>query len=99
MPFSENSKENKEICRNLKRISALIPVLHEVQSEYGWLSTESMKETLRSLEFLLQMFRTLQRFILCFTKPVGKHIIWQRNAVLRSKGAGQVEHYLAENWA
>ncbi len=100
MPFSEKLKEkiSEILSKSQTNQSALIPVLHEVQKEYGWLSTESMKETAEILGIPSSDVQNVATFYtMFFTKPVGKHIIWQcRTLSCALRGAGQVEHYLSE---
>lgn len=100
MPFSEKLKRkiNEILSKSETNQSALIPVLREVQNEYGWLSTESMKETAEILGVPSSNVQNVATFYtMFFTKPVGKHIIWQcRTLSCALRGAGQVEHYLSE---
>ncbi|MGB7291981.1 MAG: NADH-quinone oxidoreductase subunit NuoE [Thermodesulfobacteriota bacterium] len=100
MRFSEKlkGKISEILSKSQTNQAALIPVLHEVQSEYGWLSTESMKETAEILRIPTSNVQNVATFYtMFFTKPVGKHIIWQcRTLSCALRGAGQVEHYLSE---
>lgn len=100
MPFSEKlkGKIDEILSKSETNQSALIPVLREVQNEYGWLSTESMKETAELLGVPSSNVQNIATFYtMFFTKPVGKHIIWQcRTLSCALRGAGQVEHYLSE---
>jgi NADH-quinone oxidoreductase subunit E len=100
MPFSEKLKEK---IRGIIYISntyqsALIPVLHEVQNEYGWLSKEAMLETAEILGIPPSNVQNVATFYtMFFTKPVGKHIIWQcRTLSCALRGAEHVERYLSE---
>jgi NADH-quinone oxidoreductase E subunit len=100
MPFSEKlkGKISEILSKSQTNQAALIPVLHGVQSEYGWLSTESMKETAEILGIPSSNVQNVATFYtMFFTKPVGKHIVWQcRTLSCALRGAGQVEHYLTE---
>jgi NADH-quinone oxidoreductase subunit E len=100
MPFSEKlrGKIGEILSKSETNQSALIPVLREVQNEYGWLSTESMKETAEILSVPSSNVQNVATFYtMFFTKPVGKHVIWQcRTLSCALRGAGQVEHYLTE---
>jgi NADH-quinone oxidoreductase subunit E len=100
MPFSEKLKGKiSEILSKSQTIqAALIPVLHEVQNEYGWLSIESMKEAADILGIPSSNVQNVATFYtMFFTQPVGKHIIWQcRTLSCALRGAEQVEHYLSE---
>lgn len=100
MPFSEKLKGriSEILSKSQTNRAALIPVLHEVQSEYGWLSAESMKEAANILGIPSSNVQNVATFYtMFFTKPVGKHVIWQcRTLSCALRGAGQVEHYLSE---
>ena len=100
MAFSEKLKGriSEILSKSQTNRAALIPVLHEVQSEYGWLSAESMKETANILGIPSSNVQNVATFYtMFFTKPVGKHVIWQcRTLSCALRGAGQVEHYLSE---
>ncbi len=100
MPFSEKLKGriSEILSKSQTNRAALIPVLHEVQSEYGWLSAESMNETANILGIPSSNVQNVATFYtMFFTKPVGKHVIWQcRTLSCALRGAGQVEHYLSE---
>lgn len=100
MPFSEKlkGKIDEILSRSQTNGSALIPVLHEVQSEYGWLSAESMRETAEILGIHPSNVQNVATFYtMFFTQPVGKHIIWQcRTLSCALRGAEEVEHYLTE---
>lgn len=100
MAFSEKLKEKigEILSASHTRQAALIPVLHEVQREYGWLSTESMRETSEMLGIPASNVQNVATFYtMFFTKPVGTHVIWQcRTLSCGLRGAGQVEHYLTE---
>jgi NADH-quinone oxidoreductase subunit E len=100
MPFSEKlkGKIREILSKSEASQSALIPVLREVQNEYGWLSTESMKETAEILGVPSSNVQNVATFYtMFFTRPVGKHVIWQcRTLSCALRGAGQVEHYLSE---
>jgi NADH-quinone oxidoreductase subunit E len=100
MPFSEKlkGKISEILSKSEANRSALIPVLREVQNEYGWLSTESMKETAEILGVPSSNVQNVATFYtMFFTRPVGKHVIWQcRTLSCALRGAGQVEHYLSE---
>jgi len=100
MSFSYRLKEkiNEIVSKSETRQSALIPVLHEVQREYGWLSQESMKEVAELLGIPPSSVQNVATFYtMFFTKPVGKHVIWLcRTLSCALRGAERVEHYLSE---
>ena len=80
MPFSEKLKGriSEILSKSETNQAALIPVLHEVQNQYGWLSIESMKETADILGIPTSNVQNVATFYtMFFTKPVGKYIIWQ----------------------
>ena len=100
MHLSDKLKEriNEIVSKSETRQSALIPVLHEVQSEHGWLSQESMKEVAELLGISAASVQNVATFYtMFFTKPAGKHVLWLcRTLSCALRGAEQVEHYLSE---
>ncbi|MBI2487320.1 MAG: NADH-quinone oxidoreductase subunit NuoE [Deltaproteobacteria bacterium] len=100
MPLSDKLKEkiNKTVSKSETKQSALIPVFHEVQSEHGWLSQESMEEVAELLGIPPASVQNVATFYtMFFTKPVGKHVLWLcRTLSCALRGAEQVEHYLSE---
>lgn len=100
MPLSDKLKEkiNEIVSKSETRHSALIPILHEVQSEHGWVSNESMKEVAALLGIPPASVQNVATFYtMFFTKPVGKHVLWLcRTLSCALRGAEQVEHYLSE---
>src|SRR3989304_6899698 len=100
MPFSVELREkiNQIISKSETRQSALIPTLHAVQREYGWLPNECMSEVAGILDIPPASVQNVATFYtMFFTKPVGKHVIWLcRTLSCALRGAGHVEHYLSE---
>ncbi len=100
MALSDKVKEriNEIISKSETRQSALIPVLHEVQSEHGWLSRESMEEVAEILGIFPASVQNVATFYtMFFTKPVGKHVLWLcRTLSCALRGAEHVEHHLSE---
>lgn len=100
MPFSPQlkSKIDTIISDHETNLSALLPVLREVQNELGWLSNESMDEVAETLDIPASNVQNVATFYtMYFTEPVGKHIIWQcRTLSCALRGAEHVEHYLCE---
>ncbi len=100
MPFSIElrGKINEILSSSETAQSALIPVLHKVQLEYGWLSYESMKEVAEILSIPPASVQNVATFYtMFFTKPVGKHIIWLcKTLSCALRGSEHVEHYLSE---
>lgn len=100
MPLSDKLKEkiNEIVSKSETRQSALIPILHEVQFEHGWVSNASMKEVAALLGIPPASVQNVATFYtMFFTKPVGKHVLWLcRTLSCALRGAEQVEHYLSE---
>lgn len=100
MPLSPQLKNRiGEITdRHETNLSALLPVLREVQNEMGWLSRESMEEVAELLHIPASNVQNVATFYtMYFTEPVGKHVIWQcRTLSCALRGAEHVEHYLCE---
>ncbi len=100
MPFSDELKEkiNEIISKSETIQSALIPTLHAVQREYGWLPNEAMKDVADILGIPPASVQNVATFYtMFFTKPVGKHVIWLcRTLSCALRGAEHVEHYLSE---
>ena len=100
MPFSVELREkiHQIISKSETRQSALIPTLHAVQREYGWLPNECMSEVAEILDIPPASVQNVATFYtMFFTKPVGKHAIWLcRTLSCALRGAEHVEHYLSE---
>ncbi len=100
MSFSVELREKIDeiVSKSETKQSALIPVLHEVQNKYGWLSQDSMKEVAEILGVPPAGVQSVATFYtMFFTKPVGKHVIWLcRTLSCALRGAEHVEHYLSE---
>lgn len=100
MPFSSRliNRINEITEKHETNLSALLPVLREVQNEVGWLSNDSMDEVADLLNIPASSVQNVATFYtMYFTKPVGKHIIWQcRTLSCALRGAEHVEHYLCE---
>jgi NADH-quinone oxidoreductase subunit E len=100
MPFSEPLKKrlNTIISELETNRSALIPVLREIQNEYGSLSNESMMEAANMLGISPSSVQNVATFYtMFFTEPVGKHIVWVcRTLSCALRGAEHVEHYMCD---
>ncbi|MGH7890095.1 MAG: NADH-quinone oxidoreductase subunit NuoE, partial [Thermodesulfobacteriota bacterium] len=100
MPLAHKLREKIDtiVSKAETKQSALIPVLHEVQSEMGWLSPESMQEVAEILGIPPASVQNVATFYtMFFTKPVGKHVLWLcRTLSCSMRGAEQVEKYLKE---
>jgi NADH-quinone oxidoreductase subunit E len=91
-------KIDEIVSKSETRQSALIPILHEVQKKYGWVSLESMKEVAEILGVPPASVQNVATFYtMFFTKPVGGHVIWLcRTLSCALRGAEHVEHYISE---
>lgn len=100
MPFPEPLKKrlNTIISKSETNRSALIPVLREIQNEYGWLSSESMEEAANMLEITPSSVQNVATFYtMFFTEPAGKHVVWVcRTLSCALRGAEHVEHYMCD---
>jgi len=100
MPFPEQLRERIDaiVSGSETKQSALIPVLREIQNEYGHLSSESMEEAAVILGLPPSGVQNVATFYtMFFRKPVGEHVIWLcRTLSCALKGAEHVEHYMCE---
>lgn len=59
-----------------KQKSALLPVLHLVQAEYGWLSTDSMDKVASYLQIKpIEVYEVATFYTMYFLKPQGKYML------------------------
>jgi NADH-quinone oxidoreductase subunit E len=100
MPFPEQLRERIDVIvsGSETKQSALIPVLREIQNEYGYLSNESMEEAAGILGLPPSGVQNVATFYtMFFRKPVGEHVIWLcRTLSCALRGAEHVEHYMCE---
>jgi len=100
MPFSETltKKLNAIISKSETNRSALIPMLREIQNEYGFLSAKSMEEAANMLKISPSSVQNVATFYtMFFTEPAGKHIVWVcRTLSCALRGAEHVEHYMCD---
>ncbi len=100
MPFSETLTKqlNTIISKSETKRSALIPVLREIQNEYGYLSAQSMEQAADMLEITPSSVQNVATFYtMFFTEPAGKHIVWVcRTLSCALRGAEHVEHYMCD---
>ncbi|MEW6144744.1 MAG: NADH-quinone oxidoreductase subunit NuoE [Thermodesulfobacteriota bacterium] len=100
MPFPETLREriNAIVSGSETRQSALIPVLREIQNEFGYLSNESMEEAAGILGLPPSSVQNVATFYtMFFRKPVGEHVIWLcRTLSCALRGAEHVEHHMCE---
>ncbi|MGN0003742.1 MAG: NADH-quinone oxidoreductase subunit NuoE [Sphingobacterium composti] len=56
-----------------KQKSALLPILHEVQAEFGWLSTDAMDKVAAFLQIKpIEVYEVATFYTMYFLKPQGK---------------------------
>jgi NADH-quinone oxidoreductase subunit E len=100
MPFPETLREriNTIVSGSETSQSALIPVLREIQNEFGYLSNESMEEAAGILGLPPSSVQNVATFYtMFFRKPVGEHVIWLcRTLSCALRGAEHVEHHMCE---
>ena len=91
-------KINDIISKHETQQSALIPVLWEVQDNFGWLSPQSMEEVAVMLDLPPTSVQNVATFYtMFFTEPTGNHIVWVcRTLSCALKGAEHIEHHLCE---
>lgn len=91
-------KINNIISKHETQQSALIPVLREVQDNFGWLSPQSIEEVAVMLDLPPTGVQNVATFYtMFFTEPAGKHIVWVcRTLSCALKGAEHIEHHLCE---
>ncbi len=59
-----------------KQKSALLPILHLVQAEHGWLSTTSMDQVAAYLDLqAIEVFEVATFYTMFFLKPQGKYVL------------------------
>ncbi|WP_432712332.1 NADH-quinone oxidoreductase subunit NuoE [Pedobacter sp.] len=59
-----------------KQKSALLPILHEVQAEQGWLSASAMNRVAAYLEIEeIEVFEVASFYSMYFLKPSGKYVL------------------------
>ncbi|MCZ6468497.1 MAG: NADH-quinone oxidoreductase subunit NuoE [Candidatus Dadabacteria bacterium] len=89
---------NTIISTSETKQSSLIPLLREIQNEFGHLSNESMEEAAKMLEISPSSVQNVATFYtMFFTEPVGKHVVWVcRTLSCALRGAEHVEHYMCD---
>ena len=59
-----------------KHKAALLPILHLVQAEYGWLSTASMERVAGYLDLKpIEVYEVASFYTMFFLKPKGKYVL------------------------
>ena len=72
------SKFNEIVSRypEGKHKSALLPILHLVQAEYGWVSTQAMDKVAEYLEIKsIEVYEVATFYTMFFLKPQGKYVL------------------------
>jgi NADH-quinone oxidoreductase subunit E len=96
-PQELRNKINETVIRSENKQSSIIPVLHLVQEELGYISNDSMQEVAEILEIAPASVQNVVTFYtMFFNEKVGKHVIWLcRTLSCALRGAEQVEHYIS----
>ncbi len=98
--FTQELKEKIDsiVAKSETKQSALIPVLREIQNEFGYLTDESMEEAAQILGLTPANVQSVATFYtMFFRKQPGKHVVWLcRTLSCGLKGAEQVEHYMCD---
>lgn len=81
-----------------RRKSALLPVLHEVQAVYGWLSPESMDKVADYLGIKpIEVYEVATFYTMFFLKPQGKYVLEVcRTGPCCLVGAEKIMDYIGE---
>lgn len=59
-----------------KQKSALLPILHVVQAEYGWLSVPAMDKVAEYLDILpIEVYEVATFYTMYFMRPQGKYVL------------------------
>ena len=59
-----------------KQKSALLPILHEVQAELGWLSADAMDQVASFLDIQsIEVYEVASFYTMYFLKPQGKYVL------------------------
>ena len=59
-----------------KQKSALLPILHLVQAEFGWVSTASMDKVAAYLHILpIEVYEVTTFYTMFFLQPQGKYVL------------------------
>ncbi|WP_316813445.1 NAD(P)H-dependent oxidoreductase subunit E [Pedobacter heparinus] len=59
-----------------KHKSALLPILHEVQAEYGWLSAAAMDKVAAYLDIQdIEVYEVASFYSMYFLKPQGRYVL------------------------
>ncbi|MEO5909466.1 MAG: NAD(P)H-dependent oxidoreductase subunit E [Pelobium sp.] len=81
-----------------KQKSALLPILHEVQAVYGWLSPEAMDKVAEFLDIQsIEVYEVATFYSMYFMRPQGKFVLEVcRTGPCCLVGAEKIMHYIGE---
>jgi NADH-quinone oxidoreductase subunit E len=79
-----------------KQKSALLPILHAVQAEYGWLSSDAMDKVAAYLNILpIEVYEVATFYTMYFMRPQGKYVLEVcRTGPCEIVGAGKIMDYI-----
>jgi NADH-quinone oxidoreductase subunit E len=79
-----------------KQKSALLPILHVVQAEYGWLSAPAMDKVAEYLNILpIEVYEVATFYTMYFMNPTGKYMLEVcRTGPCEIVGAGKIMEYI-----
>jgi NADH-quinone oxidoreductase subunit E len=81
-----------------KQKSALLPILHIVQAQYGWLSAPAMDAVADYLEILpIEVYEVATFYSMYFMNPTGKYMLEVcRTGPCEIVGAGKIMDYIEQ---
>jgi NADH-quinone oxidoreductase subunit E len=81
-----------------KQKSALLPILHLVQAEYGWLSSPAMDKVAEYLDILpIEVYEVATFYTMYFMRPQGKYVLEVcRTGPCEIVGAGKIMDYIEQ---
>ncbi len=81
-----------------KQKSALLPILHLVQAEFGWLSTSAMDKVAEYLKIQdIEVYEVASFYSMYFLKPQGKYVLEVcRTGPCEIVGAGKIMDYIEQ---
>ena len=79
-----------------KQKSALLPILHMVQAEYGWVSAPAMDKVAEYLQLLpIEVYEVATFYSMYFMNPTGKYMLEVcRTGPCEIVGAGKIMDYI-----
>ena len=81
-----------------KQKSALLPILHLVQAEYGWLSAKAMDKVAEYLKIQdIEVYEVASFYSMYFLKPQGKYVLEVcRTGPCEIVGAGKIMDHIEQ---